>query len=89
MWRLRQAYANMDFQEFHKTLHNPRNRIITDEFIAKYVAQGGFRRLSVVAAFAVQVHCTTESPSCPGGCEGNSQVLQVDSAGVLGSGSRL
>ena len=38
MWRLREAYADMNFQEFHKTLNNPRNKIITDELIVKYIA---------------------------------------------------
>lgn len=38
MWRLREAYAEMDFQEFHRTLHNPRNRIASDELIVKYIA---------------------------------------------------
>lgn len=35
MWRLREAYSDMNFQEFHRILHNSRNKIISDEFIAK------------------------------------------------------
>lgn len=50
MWRLREAYADMNFHEFHQTLHNPRNRIITDELIVKYV-----HHLSIVEVFVESI----------------------------------